>query len=166
MTNTYCKTKFNIPFFFFFCSVYTHNQFYTLYCHVFGDPCHFTVLQGKGHWDLASCEVSLNSTQRFQRRSRKGLSQSEARVAILFFRSTRKTQNWYRTLRSCFLPSFVESCSEVSEVKSKISQQIRVQGGHLVFPIGRKNTNFVEDVEILLPDKYRLIPFSCFREEV
>ena len=30
-------------------------------------------------------------------------------------------------------------------------QPIRGQGGHLVFPIGPKNTNFVKDVEILLP---------------
>ena len=49
---------------------------------------------GRGRWDLASCQVSLNSVQRFQRRSRKCLSQSEARAAILFFRSARKTQTW------------------------------------------------------------------------
>ena len=29
------------------------------------------------------------------------------------------------------------------------------QGGHLVFPIDLKNTNFVEDVKILLPVKFR-----------
>ena len=29
------------------------------------------------------------------------------------------------------------------------------QGGHLVFLIGPKNTNLVEDVEILLPVKFR-----------
>ena len=46
------------------------------------------------HWDLASCQVLLNSVQRFQRRSRKCLSQSEARAAILFFWSARKTQTW------------------------------------------------------------------------
>ena len=40
-----------------------------------------------GRWDLASCQVSLISVQRFQGRSRKCLSQSEARAAILFFRS-------------------------------------------------------------------------------
>ena len=39
---------------------------------------------GRRHWDLASCQVSLNSVQRFQR-SRKCLSQSEARAAIFFF---------------------------------------------------------------------------------
>ena len=73
---------------------------------------------GRGRWDLASCQVSLNSVQRFQRRSRKCLSQSEAR------------------------------------------------DGHLVFPIGLKNTNLVEGVEILLPVKCRWIPFSRFRGEV
>ena len=35
-----------------------------------------------------------------------------------------------------------------------MSQPIRGQGGHLVFPIGPKNTNLVEDVEILLPSSF------------
>ena len=73
---------------------------------------------GRGHWDLASCQVSLNSIQRFQRRSR------------------------------------------------KMSQPNKSQGGHLVFPIGPKNTNLVEDIEILLPVKFRWIPFSGFRGEI
>ena len=46
----------------------------------------------RGRWDLASYQVLLNSVQRFQR-SRKSLSQSEARAAILFFRSARKNTN-------------------------------------------------------------------------
>ena len=70
------------------------------------------------------------------------------------------------TLRSCFLSSFVEFRSAVSEEKSKMSQPIRVLGGHLVFLISLKNTNLVEDVEILLPVKFRWIPFSSFRGEV
>ena len=45
-------------------------------------------------------------------------------------------------------------------------QQIRGQGGHLVFPIGPKNTNKVDDIKILLPVKFRWIPFSGFRGEV
>ena len=49
---------------------------------------------GRGRWDLASCQVWLNSVQRFQRRSRKCLNQSETRAAILFFWSARKTQTW------------------------------------------------------------------------
>ena len=47
-----------------------------------------------------------------------------------------------------------------------MSQPIRGQGGHLVFPIGRKNTNLVEGFEILLPVKFCWILFSGFREEV
>ena len=47
-----------------------------------------------------------------------------------------------------------------------MSQPIRGQGGHFVLPIGPKNTNFVEDVEILLPVNFLSIPFSGFRGEV
>ena len=35
-----------------------------------------------------------------------------------------------------------------------MSQPIRGQGGHLVFPIGPKYTILVEDVEILVPIKF------------
>ena len=45
---------------------------------------------GRRRWDLASCQVSLNSVQRFQRRSRKCLSQSEIREAIWFLWSAQK----------------------------------------------------------------------------
>ena len=69
-------------------------------------------------------------------------------------------------LRSCFLSSFVEFRSAVSEEKSKMSQPIRGQGGHLVFQIGPKNTNLIEDIEILLPVKFRWITCSGFRGEV
>ena len=47
-----------------------------------------------------------------------------------------------------------------------MSQPIRGQGSHLVFPISPKNTNLVEGVEILLPVKFCWIPFSGFREEI
>ena len=47
-----------------------------------------------------------------------------------------------------------------------MSQSIRGRGGHLVFPIGPKNTNLVEGIEILLPVKFHRIPFSGFRGEV
>ena len=53
------------------------------------------------------------------------------------------------------MSSFVEFCSAASAEKSKMSQPIRGQGGHLGFPIDPKNTNLVEDVEILLPVKFR-----------
>ena len=69
-------------------------------------------------------------------------------------------------LRSFFLSCFVEFRSAVFTEKSKMSQPIRGQGGHLVFPIGPKNTNMVEGFEILLPIQFRWIWFSGFREEV
>ena len=69
-------------------------------------------------------------------------------------------------MRSCFQSSFDEFRSVVSEEKLKMSQPIRSQGSHLVFAVGWKNTNLVEDVEILLPVKFRWIPFSSFRGEV
>ena len=132
---------------------------------------------GRRCWDLAycqicwipfsgSCQVLLNSVQRFQRRSWICLSQSEAGAAILFFWPARKTQTWERTVRSCFLSSFVEFCIAVSEEKSKMSQPIRGKGGHLVFLIDPKNTNLVGDTEILLPVKFCWILFSGFRGEV
>ena len=49
---------------------------------------------GRGRWDLASCEDSLNSVQRFLQRSQKCPGQSEAGAAILFFRSAETTQTW------------------------------------------------------------------------
>ena len=47
-----------------------------------------------------------------------------------------------------------------------MSQPIRGWGGHLVFPIGQKNTYLVEDIEILLLIKFPWIPFSGFKGEV
>ena len=126
----------------------------------------------RGCWDIASCQFSFNSIQWFQRRSWKCLSQLDARAAILYLRLVRKTQTWYRTLRSCFFSRLVEFCSAGSEKKLKMSQPIRGQGGHLVFPIGHlgfligpNNTNLVEVlIEIFLPVKFRSIQFSNFRE--
>ena len=69
-------------------------------------------------------------------------------------------------LRSCFLSHFLEFRSAVSEEKSTMPQPIRGQGGHLVFFISPKNTNLVEDIDILLPVKFRWIAFSGFRGEV
>ena len=111
---------------------------------------------GRGCWDLAPCQFSLI----VQRRSRKRLSQSETRAAILFFWSAQKTQTWKRTLISGFLLSFVEFRSAVSEEKSKMNQPIRGQA------IGPKNINLIEDVESLLPVKFHWLLFIVFRVEV
>ena len=46
-----------------------------------------------------------------------------------------------------------------------MSQPIRGQCSHFVFPIGPKNTNLVEDVELLLPVKFHGIQLSDLRGE-
>ena len=56
------------------------------------------------------------------------------------FNETWQEARSQRPLPSCFLSSFVKFRSVVSAEKSKMSQQIRGQGGHLVFPIGPKKT--------------------------
>ena len=121
---------------------------------------------GRGHWDLASCQVSLNSVQRLQRRSWKCLGQLEARAAILFFRLTRKTKlgrgHW--DLASCQVS--LNSVQQFERNSLKCLNPIRGQGSHLVFPIDLKMTNLVEDIEILLPVKFCWILFSGFRGEV
>ena len=45
-----------------------------------------------------------------------------------------------------------------------MSQQIKGHDDHFIFSIDMKNTNFVEDVEIMLLVKFLCIPFSGFRE--
>ena len=47
-----------------------------------------------------------------------------------------------------------------------MAQQIRGCGGHFGFPNSPKNTNVVEDVEFLLPVKYRQILLRDFRGEI
>ena len=79
------------------------------------------------NWNLAFCQVSLNSTQQFQSRSRKCLSQLEAGLTIFFPDRPEKHKlgrgHW--DLASCQVWSFIEFRSVVSEEKSKRSQPIR-----------------------------------------
>ena len=66
--------------------------------------------------------------------------QRSGRPSFVFWWA-RKTHTCKRTLESCFLSSFVEFHSVE---KSKTSQPIRGQGGHLVFLISPKKTISVE----------------------
>ena len=131
---------------------------------------------GRGRWDLASCQVSLNSVQRFQRRSRKCLSQSEARAAILFFQSARKQPfcfsnrpKKYKLGRGhWYLASYQVSLNSVQRFQrrsGKCLSQSEARAAILFFRSAR-NTNLEEDIDILLPIKFRWILFSGFRGEV
>ena len=108
---------------------------------------------GKGRWDIASCQDSLNSIQWFQRRSR---------AAILFFFSIQKHKlgrgRWY--LASCQV-SF-NSVQRFQKRRRKCLSQSEV-GWLSCFPTG---TNLVKDVEILLSVIFRWIRFNGFRGEV
>ena len=83
-----------------------------------------------------------------------------------FFRSARKNTNLVDDDEILLPVKFRWIPFRVLKEKSKMSQPIRGQGGHLNFSICPKITNFVEDIEILLPVKFRWIPFSGFRGEV
>ena len=120
---------------------------------------------GRGRWDLASSQVSWNSVQRFQRRSRKCLSQSEAKVAIFFPISQTNTKlvediEILLPVKFRWIPfsGFREDVEDVSA-----NQRPRRPS---FFSYRPEKHIFVEDVEILLPVKFRWIPFSGFREEV
>ena len=81
-------------------------------------------------------------------------------------RSAWKTQTSHRRSRSCFLSSFVKFCSVVSKEKSKMSQPIRGQGGHLFF----SNRPELHQLDIGYCDLascqvFRWIPFNSFRGE-
>ena len=80
-------------------------------------------------------------------------SQSEARTAILFFRSAQKQKlgRGRGDLASCQV-----SLNSVERKSKKMSQPIRGQGGHFGFFFrSTQNTILVVDVKILLPVKFR-----------
>ena len=83
---------------------------------------------GGGCLELASCQVSLNSIQWFQRRSQNCPSQSEAKTAILTFQSARKTQTWYGTLGSCFLSVSLDSVQQFQKRGQKCLSQSEARG--------------------------------------
>ena len=67
-------------------------------------------------------------------------------------------------LASCQVSFVFRSAVSETEKKSKMSQPIRDQDGHIWFPIGLKNTNLADDVDIFLPVQFRCIPLSGFRK--
>ena len=168
---------------------------------------------GRGHWELAFCQVLLNSVQWFHR-SQKCLSQSEDRAAILFLISLKnaslvedveillpvkfcwilfsgfrgKVKNVSANHRPerpfCFsdppekhklgrgrwdLATYQVSSNSFHSFRGEVenvSTNQRPGRPFCFFPICLKNINVVEGIESLLPVKFRWIPFSGFRGEV
>ena len=121
---------------------------------------------GRGSWDLASCQVFVNSVQRFQRRSRKCLSQSEARAAI-FFPIGPKNTKLVEDIKILLPVKFrwILFSGFRGEVEN-VSANQRPGRPSCFSDRPKNNTNLVEDLKILLPVKFHWIPFSDFRGEV
>ena len=71
---------------------------------------------------------------------------------LVFFSIGLKNTNWVEDVETVKFRLILFSGFR-GEVE--MPQPIRGKGGHLVFPIGPKNEKLVEDVEILLPVKFR-----------
>ena len=105
---------------------------------------------GRGRWDLASCQVSLNLVQRSRRRSR-NVSANQRLGGHLFPPIDPKNTNLLegveilRPVKFCWIP-FSGFRGEIENASAN-----HRPGGYLVPPIDPKNTNVIEDVEILLP---------------
>ena len=120
---------------------------------------------GRRCWDLASCQISLNPVQQFQRRSQ-NVSANQGPGPLFYLPMSPKNTNLvedieiFSPVKFCWIP-FSSFRGKVENVSAN-----QRPGGHLVFPMGPKNTKLVEDVEILLLVKFRWIPCSRFRGEV
>ena len=103
---------------------------------------------GRGNWVLASCQISLNSVQWFQRRSLKCFSQLEAAAAILVFLSAPKHKvgrgSW--DIASC--PVSFNSFQQFLKRSRKCISQSETGAVILFFRSAQKKTLLVEDVPL------------------
>ena len=113
---------------------------------------------GRGRSDLSSCQVSLNSVHRFQRRSQKYLSQSEAGVAIWFFFRLARKKNLVEDVEFLLAVKFRQIL--ISDFRAEVEINQSEAGMVILFFRLARKTQTEEDVEFLLPVKYRQIPFS------
>ena len=122
----------------------------------------------RGHWDRTSCQVSLNFSAVAEKKSKMSQPIRGRGGHLVFLRLAWNDTNWVGYVEILLPVNFrwIPFNGFRGEVKKlKMSQQIRCQGGHLVFQTGSKNTNLIEDVEILLPVKFRWIPYSGLEEK-
>ena len=109
--------------------------------------------------------LDLYKEDYLQIRSRKCLTQSEAKAAMLVSQSVRKKHKlgggrW--DFPSCQV--LLNSVQWLQSRNRNLTSQLERRAAGL--PISPKNTNLVEDVEILLPVKFCWIVFSVCREKV
>ena len=102
--------------------------------------------------DLMDQNRAPESILRLQKRSRKFLSQSEARAAMWVF-LTPSPNKGPKEPHIVHMGTMWHLCCRIR------------QGGNLGFPISPKITILVEDAEFLLPVKFLWVAFSGFREK-
>ena len=122
--------------------------------------CHLIFRLNKKNQIVRGRQVSPNSVQRFKKRSRNCVSQLEAAAAILFSDPSEKHKLGKGCVNSFLLPVkfrriLLFGCRKVENVSAN-----QRPARHLCFLIGPKNSNLVEDVEVLLPVKLCQILFS------
>ena len=122
---------------------------------------------GRGCWDLASCQVSLNSIRCFRGEVENVSANQTQRLgrASCFSISPKNTNlvedvEILLPVKFCWIPF----SGFRGEVENVLANQWPWQPS--CFLIGPKNTNLVEDLEILLSVKFHWIPSSGFRGEV
>ena len=123
----------------------------------------------KGHitctwvlWDLASCQVSLNSIKRFKSIFKNiSANQRSGWPSCFSDRPDKhKLGRGHWDFGSCL--TLLNFAHRFHRRTGKWISQSEA-GGHLVSPIGSKHTNLVEDVKILRPLKFRLILLNSCR---
>ena len=121
---------------------------------------------GRGRWDLASCQVSLIPFSGFRGEVENvSANRRPGRPSCFSDRPEKhKLGRGCLDLASCQVSS--NSVQRFQRRSRKCLNQSEARATILFFPIGPKNTKLVEDIEILLPVKFRWIPFSGFRGEV
>ena len=118
---------------------------------------------GRGCLDLAPCQDSLNSVRWLLRRS-ENVSANQRPRRPSFFRSAPKHEHgrgrW--DLSSCQIS--MNSVQRFKKRSRKCLSQSEARAAIVYF--GSKNTNLVEDVEILLPVNFRWISLVGDRGEI
>ena len=121
---------------------------------------------GKRCWDLASCQISLNPVQHFQRRSQNVSANHGSWRPSFFLPIGPKNTDLVKDVEILLPVKFHRILfSGLGEEVENVSANQRL-GRPSCFSDQPENTNLIEDVEILLTVKFRWIPFSSFREEV
>ena len=120
---------------------------------------------GRGRWDLTSCQVSLNSVQRFRRKS-KNMSQSiRGQRGHIVFSISPKNTNLVEDVENLLSIKF--HWIPFSGFKEVENVSVNKRPGWLsCFSDRPEKRDLVGDVEILLPVKFHWIPFRGFRGKV